>query len=75
MEEMPVYVKIDMPVEIKQNIDLLRQYIYEAREMLSKIDSLSTEESAKISQWNSNFEFANKIIDNITSSLGEPEKI
>ena len=75
MEQMPVFVKIIEPEEIRKLIVFLREKIDDANSTLDKIQSLSEEESMKIAEWQENFSFVNSQIDTTKNILLEPERI
>lgn len=74
-EHMPVFIKINKPMELNELIVFLRNKNDETRVTLNKIKSLSKEESSKISEWKSNFESLNEQLKKITTNLLEPERI
>ena len=73
MDQMPVFVKINEPKEIRDLMDSLRNKIDETKGTLDKIQSLSEEQSVKVEAWLSNFDDMNAKIDDIKDMLLEPE--
>jgi hypothetical protein len=75
MTQMPVFVKIVQVDSMKQLLSSLTVKIEEVRTTLNKLAELSKEEQDSIGAWKSNFETANKDMNDITGHLYEPEKI
>ena len=75
MEQMPVFVRIAEPLDVRGTMDLLRKKINETNQLLNNINSLMTEESAKIDEWKSKFHLINDKISDITNTLIEPESV
>ena len=67
----PVYVRIVQPIEIDDLISSLRIKINDVRNRLDKIETLSKEESDKVSEWKTNLENANVKIDTLNNMLTE----
>ena len=68
-----MYVKIDEPKGIKELVAQLRKTIAQTKVTLSRIESLSHDESSRAMEWQSRFEQVTEKIDKINELLLEPE--
>lgn len=75
MEEMPVFVKLEKPDEVKNLLTELRDKIDKSRSALDSIKQLQEKENSYITEWKSNFSTLDSKITTIGEKLGEPEKI
>lgn len=70
---MPVYVKIDEYKDIIDIIDLIRQKIDEAKEIMTKINDLKNQEDSELEQWRQSLDEIENRISFLNRSLFEPE--
>ena len=73
--EMPVFVKIDEYDDILNVINLIKNKIDQAKNLLGKIDELKNEEDAELDLWKANLEEVEKRVNSINNSLFEPESV
>jgi peptidoglycan hydrolase CwlO-like protein len=74
MEQMPVFVKLEKPADLKAQINAIKSMIAKTQERISDLKSLIAEESVKMAEWRSNFDHTNYKISEIQASLVEPER-
>ena len=73
--EMPIFVKIEEYKDVLDVIELIKNKIIQANNILGRINELKNEEDAELETWKSNLEEIEKKINNIDDSLLEPESI
>lgn len=74
-QEMPVFVRIEEYKEVLDVMELIKNKISQANSILGKINELKNEEDAELEAWKTNLEEIERKIDNIDSSLIEPESV
>lgn len=72
---MPVFVKIDEYDDILDVINLIKNKIDQAKNLLGKIDELKNEEDAELDLWKANLEEVERRVSSINNSLFEPESV
>ncbi len=74
-QEMPVFVRIEEYKDVLDVVELIKNKIEQANNVLGKINELKNEEDAELEIWKTNLEEIEKKIDEIDSSLIEPETV
>ncbi len=74
-QEMPVFVRIEEYKDVLDVMELIKNKIEQANNVLGKINELKNEEDAELEMWKTNLEEIEKKIDSIDSSLIEPETV
>ena len=69
-----IIVRIDEYKDVLEVIELMRNKIEQAKSILSRINDLKNEEDAEIESWKISIEAIEQKIDNVDSSLLEPEQ-
>lgn len=73
MENAPVYVKIKDYKDVLDVLDLIKNKISEARELLGKINELKNEEDTELELWNSGLEEIERKVEFVDRTLFEPQ--
>ena len=71
--EMPVFVKIDEYKDVLDVVELIKNKIAQARDILRKIDDLKKEEESELQTWESSIEEIERRVEDIEQTLLEPE--
>lgn len=71
--EMPVFVKIDEYKDVLDVVELIKNKIAQARDILRKIDDLKKEEESELQTWESSIEEIERRVEDIDQTLLEPE--
>jgi uncharacterized protein Yka (UPF0111/DUF47 family) len=74
-KEMPVFVKIEDYKEILDVIELMKNKIAQAKGLIQRINELKNEEDSELEAWKTNIDEIEQKVDNIDSSLLEPESV
>ena len=74
-EEAPVFVKVDDYKDILDILGLVKNKLDEARKTLSDINDIKKEEDSEIEMWNSTVEEIEKKLEDIQTTLLEPERV
>lgn len=74
-KEMPVFVKIDEYKEVLDVIELMRNKVAQAKDLLRKINELKSQEDGEIEAWQTNIDEIERKIENVDNSLLEPETV
>ncbi len=74
-KELPVFIKIEDYKDVIDIMELTKNKVLEANEILEKIRRLKAEEDAELELWNSNLEDIERKISYIDRTLFEPEDI
>ena len=74
-QEMPVFVRIEEYKDVLDVLELIKNKIVQANGVLGKINELKNEEDAELEMWKTNLEEIERKIDEIDSSLIEPETV
>ena len=69
----PVFVRIDEYKDVLDVMDLIKDKIAEAKDILGKITDLRNEEDAEIELWNSTINDVEKKIEHTDRMLFEPQ--
>lgn len=75
MEQLPVFVKLESPNELKALLDELFKTISETESTLERIHDLSNKEAEKILEWKNAFDGISSKLETIGKILPEPERI
>ena len=75
MNEMPVFVKIDEYKDVLDVMELIKNKIVQAREILGKIEGLKNEEDSELEVWKTSINEIDEKIDRIDTSLLEPQNV
>lgn len=70
---MPVFIKIDKYEDVLDLMNIVRDKVEKAKEVLVKIDDLKRKEDEKINQWRSNILDIENKLNNLNNSLFEPD--
>ena len=70
---MPVFVRIKEPKELRQSISSLKKLIGETRQTLARINEISRHEESKIDEWQSLFDSITTSISEASQKLSNPE--
>jgi len=73
MDKMPVFIKIDKYEDVLDLMNIVRDKVEKAKEVLVKIDDLKRKEDEKINQWRSNILDIENKLNNLNNSLFEPD--
>ncbi len=73
--EMPVFVKIEEYKDVLDVIELIKDKLAQANNLLGRINELKNEEDSELERWKSNLEEIERKIDDIDNSLLEPESV
>jgi len=73
VNEMPVFVKIDEYKDVLEVIELMRNKIEQAKDILSRINELKNEEDAEIESWKMGLADIEQKVEDIDNSLMQPE--
>ena len=75
MSDMPVFVKIDEYKEVLDVMELIKNKVAQARDILGRINELKNEEDAELEMWKANVEAIEGKIESMDNSLLEPENV
>jgi len=73
VNEMPVFVKIDEYKDVLEVIELMRNKIEQAKDIVSRINELKNEEDAEIESWKMGLADIEQKVEDIDNSLMQPE--
>ena len=73
MEKMPVFIKIDSYKDVLELMNLVKNKVEKAKELLVKINDLKVEEDAKLEQWRHNLLEVDDKLNDLDNRLFEPE--
>lgn len=73
--DMPVFVKIDEYKDVLDVMELIKNKISQAKDIIGKINELKNEEDYELEMWKTSIEDIERKIDNIDRSLLEPESV
>lgn len=73
VNEMPVFVKIDEYKDVLEVIELMRNKIEQAKDILGRIHDLKNEEDSEIESWKTSIEEIERKVEDIDNTLLEPE--
>ena len=74
MDRAPVFVKVDDYQDVADIVSLMREKIAQARSLIGKIQEIKAKEDEEIRNWVSELQQVESRINNIDSSLSEPER-
>ena len=69
MEQAPVFIKIDQYKNVLDIIEVLKAKVKEAKNQLSKVQQLKSQEDSELEEWSSELAEIEKRIEGIDSSL------
>jgi hypothetical protein len=75
MSDMPVFVKIDEYKEVLDVMELIKNKVAQARDILGRINELKNEEDSELEMWRANIEAIEGKIESMDNSLLEPENV
>ena len=73
--EMPVFVKIENYKDVLDVMELIKNNITQAKNIINKINDLKNDEDAELDVWRINLEEIERKINDIDDSLLEPERV
>ncbi|MBW2998620.1 hypothetical protein KY321_03705 [Candidatus Woesearchaeota archaeon] len=73
MDKMPVFIKIDKYEDVLDLMNIVRDKVEKAKEVLIKIDDLKRKEDEKINQWKNNILDVESKLQNLNNNLFEPD--
>ena len=71
----PVFVKIEEYKDILDILELIKGKLSDAKRTLADINELKSDEDSELEMWNSTLNEIEKKLENIDSTLFEPETI
>ena len=74
-KEMPIFVKIDEYKEVIDIVNIMKNKLVEAKDILAKINELKNREDAELELWNSGIEEVERKVEFIDKTLFEPEAL
>ena len=74
-KEMPVYVKVDDYKDVLDIIEVIKEKISEAKEVMQKLNDLKNAEDTELDVWNSEIEEVERKVAFIDRSLFEPQNL
>ena len=72
---MPVFVKIENYKDVLDVMELIKNNITQAKNIINKINDLKNDEDAELDVWRINLEEIERKINDIDDSLLEPERV
>ncbi len=72
---MPVFVKVEEYKDVLDVMELIKNKIVQAKDVLGKINELKNEEDSELEVWKTNLEEIENKIDSIDQSLLAPESV
>ncbi|RLE44292.1 hypothetical protein DRJ19_00705 [Candidatus Woesearchaeota archaeon] len=72
---MPIYVKIDEYKDVLDLLNMIKNKLAEAKELLSRINELKNEEDAELELWHSGIEEIEKKIEFVDKALFRPSML
>jgi uncharacterized coiled-coil protein SlyX len=75
MNDMPVFVKIDEYKEVLDVIELIKNKVAQARDILGRINDLKNEEDSELERWKTNIDAIEEKVESMDNSLLEPENV
>ncbi|MBW2979293.1 hypothetical protein DRZ77_01115 [Candidatus Woesearchaeota archaeon] len=72
---MPVYVKVDEYKDVLDLLNMIKNKLAEAKELLSRINELKNEEDAELELWHSGIEEIEKKIEFVDKALFRPSML
>lgn len=74
MEKMPVFVKLDEYKELVKVLEETKERLANAKELLSKIETLKRQEDSELESWNTELSEAEERIEDVDKILLKPEQ-
>ncbi|HDM43615.1 MAG TPA: hypothetical protein ENG02_00270 [Candidatus Woesearchaeota archaeon] len=75
MPEAPIYVKVDEYKDVLDLLNMIKNKLAEAKELLSRINELKNEEDAELELWHSGIEEIEKKIEFVDKALFRPSML
>ncbi|RLE45172.1 hypothetical protein DRJ16_00170 [Candidatus Woesearchaeota archaeon] len=75
MPEAPIYVKVDEYKDVLDLLNMIKNKLAEAKELLSRINELKNEEDAELELWHSGIEEIEKKIEFVDKALFKPSML
>ena len=73
--EMPVFVKIEDYKDILDVLELIKNKISQAKDLLGKINELKNDEDTELDLWRTNIDEIERKVEDIDGDLLEPENV
>jgi|APSaa5957512576_1039674.scaffolds.fasta_scaffold339303_1 hypothetical protein len=73
--EMPVFVKIEEYKDVLDVLELIKNKIIQAKDVLGKINELKNEEDAELDLWKTSLHEIERRVDELDETLLEPENV
>ena len=74
-EEMPVFVRIDEYKDVLDVMNMIKNKVSDAREILGKLNELKNEEDAELELWHSGLEEIERKVNFVDKTLFEPSML
>ena len=72
---MPVFVKIEEYKDVLDVLELVKNKIVQAKDILGKINELKNEEDVELDQWKTSINDIERRVDELDETLLEPQNI
>jgi|TARA_Y100000310_G_C20681957_1_gene816498 hypothetical protein len=73
--DMPVFVKIEEYKDVLDVLELVKNKIVQAKDILGKINELKNEEDVELDQWKTSINDIERRVDELDETLLEPQNI
>jgi hypothetical protein len=74
-KEMPVFVKIEEYKDVLDVLELIKNKIVQAKDVLEKINELKNEEDVELDLWKTSLHEIERRVDELDETLLEPENV
>ena len=72
---MPVFVKIEEYKDVLDVLELVKNKIVQAKDILGKINELKNEEDVELDQWRTSINDIERRVDELDETLLEPQNV
>jgi protein subunit release factor A len=73
-KEMPIYIRIEEYKDVLEAINVIKNKLEDAKELLAEINEIKDQEDKELSQWESGLDDVEKKLRVIDKTLFEPQK-
>jgi|TARA_B100002003_G_scaffold250772_1_gene291475 hypothetical protein len=73
--DMPVFVKIEEYKDVLDVLELVKNKIVQAKDILGKINELKNEEDVELDQWRTSINDIERRVDELDETLLEPQNV
>lgn len=74
-EEMPVFVRIEEYKDVLDIMNMIKNKLAEAREILNKLNEIKNDEDAELELWRTGVDEVQRKVDLVDRSLFEPTNV